>query len=68
MTSTYLEVGSGFTPAPAMTRFRILRAYLTEAKYESIRMLRMPSFGIPLLVLPVGLFLLFGVLIFGKSI
>jgi ABC-2 type transport system permease protein len=68
MSSTYLEVGRGFTPAAAMTRFRILRAYLTEAKYESIRMLRMPSFGIPLLVLPVGLFLLFGVLIFGKSI
>ncbi|HKN60781.1 MAG TPA: hypothetical protein VJW93_06370, partial [Candidatus Acidoferrales bacterium] len=63
MSSTYFEAGSGFTHAGAMSRFRILRAYLTEAKYESIRMLRMPSFGIPLLVLPVMLFLLFGVLI-----
>jgi ABC-2 type transport system permease protein len=51
-----------------MSRLQVFRAYLTEAKYESIRLLRMPSFGIPLLVLPVGLFLLFGVLIFGKSV
>jgi len=68
MSSTYFEAGSGFTHAGAMSRFRILRAYLTEAKYESVRMLRMPSFGIPLLVLPVMLFLLFGVLIFGKNV
>jgi ABC-2 type transport system permease protein len=68
MSSTYLEAGSEFTHAGTMSRFRILRAYLTEAKYESIRMLRMPSFGIPFLSLPVMLFLLFGVLIFGKSV
>lgn len=68
MSSTYLEAGNGFTDAGAMSRLRIFRAYLTEAKYECIRMLRMPSFGIPLLALPVMLFLLFGVLIFGKSI
>jgi ABC-2 type transport system permease protein len=68
MSSTYLEAGGGFTDAGAMSRLQILRAYLTEAKYESIRMLRMPSFGIPLLALPVMLFLLFGVLIFGKDV
>jgi ABC-2 type transport system permease protein len=44
---------------------RVLLSYLTEAKYESLRMLRMPGFSAPLLILPVALFLLFGVAIFG---
>ena len=43
------------------------RAYLTEAKYESIRMLRSPSFGAPLIALPVIFYLFFGVLIAGGS-
>src|SRR5579863_5877404 len=44
---------------------RLIRAYLIEAKYESIRMMRMPGFVIPFLGLPVGLYLLFGVLLYG---
>lgn len=43
------------------------RAYLTEAKYESIRMLRSPSFGVPLISLPVVFYLFFGVLILGGA-
>ena len=49
----------------AMTGNRLWRAYLTEAKYESIRMLRAPSFGVPLIALPVVFYLFFGVLIAG---
>lgn len=45
-----------------------LRAYLVETKYEFVRMLRVPSFAIPFLGLPVGLLLLFGVLLFGSAI
>jgi ABC-2 type transport system permease protein len=47
---------------------RLVRAYLTEAKYETVRMLRTPAFAIPFLGLPVLLYLLFGVLIFGAAI
>ena len=32
---------------------RVIGAYLAEARYESIRMLRAPGFSIPFLVLPV---------------
>jgi ABC-2 type transport system permease protein len=52
----------------AMPPGRLLRAYLAEAKYESLRMLRSPAFGVPFLGLPVGLYLLFGVLLFGDAI
>lgn len=51
-----------------MTRERLLGAYLAEAKYECIRMLRAPGFAIPFLGLPVLLLLLFGVLIFGNAL
>lgn len=47
---------------------RVLRAYALEAKYESLRMLRAPAFAVPFLLLPVGLYLLFAVLLFGAEI
>ena len=53
---------------PAMTSARLFRAYLTEARYETVRMLRMPAFAIPFLGLPALLYLLFGVVIFGAAI
>ena len=40
---------------------RIMRAYLVEAKFDFLNALRAPIFVIPFLVLPVALFLLFGV-------
>jgi ABC-2 type transport system permease protein len=45
----------------AMSIPRVLRAYLVEAKFEFLNALRAPIFVIPFLVLPVALFLLFGV-------
>ncbi len=60
------------TPAAArpavMPLSRLLRAYAVEAKYESLRMLRAPAFAAPFLILPVGLYLLFAVLLFGADI
>jgi ABC-2 type transport system permease protein len=47
---------------------RLLRTYLTEAEYECVRMLRAPSFGLVFLSLPVLLYLLFGLVIFGDSL
>jgi ABC-2 type transport system permease protein len=56
------------TASVDMPAGRLLRAYLTEAKYESVRMLRAPAFAIPFLGLPVALYLLFAVLFFGDAL
>ena len=58
-----LEV-DGFT----MPTRRLIGAYLTEAKYECLRMLRAPAFAGPFLGLPVALYLLFGILIYGDAL
>lgn len=42
-----------------MSNARLLRVYFNEAKFEFIRSLRNPGFGMPFLIMPVGLFLLF---------
>lgn len=47
-------------PAP-MSTWRVIRAYLVEAKYETIRLLREPSFAVTFLVLPLIFYLFFGV-------
>jgi len=52
-------------PAAPMSTGRLLHAYWTEAKYECIRMLRSPAFAGPFLGLPVLLYLLFGVVLYG---
>jgi ABC-2 type transport system permease protein len=44
-----------------MPSSRVLRAYYTEAKYEALRLLRTIAFVVPLLVLPLAVYLLFGV-------
>lgn len=54
--------------AVSMTPRRVWGAYATEAKYESLRMLRTPAFAGPFLLLPAGLYLLFGALLFGDAI
>jgi ABC-2 type transport system permease protein len=45
---------------------RILGAYLAEAKYECIRAMRTPAFAIPFLLLPIALYVLFGILLAGS--
>ena len=51
-----------------MSNARLLRAYLTEARFESLRMLRVLGFSLPFLVLPASLYLLFGVVLFGEAV
>jgi len=46
---------------------RMLRAYLIEAKYETLSALRTPAFAIPFIAIPVAIYLLFGVLISGNA-
>ena len=66
-TSTSLELGAERAPGSDLPTGRLLRAYLTEAGYESVRMLRAPGFGLPFLGMPVLLYLLFAVLIAGAA-
>jgi ABC-2 type transport system permease protein len=47
---------------------RIVRAYATEVKYECLRRLRSPGFSIPFLLLPVPVYLFFGVLLAAPAI
>lgn len=68
MSATALKVVAGLSDSSVMPAGRVLRAYLTEAKYESLRMLRAPSFGVIFLSLPVLLYLLFGVVLFGSAL
>ncbi|MBZ5577428.1 MAG: ABC transporter permease [Acidobacteriia bacterium] len=65
LTPTRLTPSKDWTRTDAPTGNLLWRAYLTEAKYESIRMLRSPAFGAPLIALPVVFYLFFGVLIAG---
>jgi ABC-2 type transport system permease protein len=54
-------------PAAAMPPGRIVRAYLQEARFDFLQMLRAPAFAFPFLVLPVALYLLFGVVFAGQT-
>jgi ABC-2 type transport system permease protein len=64
---TTLETGNAIVLETNMPGSRLWRAYLTEAKYECVRMLRAPAFAIPFLGLPVALYLMFAVLFFGDA-
>jgi ABC-2 type transport system permease protein len=68
MSATAIQSGAAFPRGAAMPRAREFRAYLTETKYECIRMLRTPGFSIPFLGIPVLLFLLFDVVLFGSAV
>ena len=46
---------------------RVLRAYLSEARYQFVQALRAPAFALPFLLLPVPLYLFFGVVMAGGS-
>ncbi len=46
---------------------RVVGAYFAEAKFETLRMLRAPAFAIPFLLIPLALYLFFGVLMAGAG-
>jgi ABC-2 type transport system permease protein len=74
MNATSFENPNAFTTSgeaalrALMPSGRLLRAYLTEARFESLRMFRVLGFSLPFLVLPVALYLLFGVVLFGDAV
>ncbi len=55
-------------PRPSMSAERLVRAYVSDAKYEALRMLRAPAFAIPFLLLPVPIYLLFGVVMAAQAV
>lgn len=67
MTST-VHGDAAVAAAMSMSIPRVLRAFAMEAKCELLRMLRDPGFGIPFLVLPVPIYLLFGVVIAAPAV
>lgn len=52
--------------ADRMTFRKKLRAYCIETKFEFLRMLRTPAFSVPMLILPIMLYVLFAAMIFGE--
>jgi ABC-2 type transport system permease protein len=67
MTATIALTGTIAERSAPMPIRRLLRAYLTEAKYETLNALRTPAFAIPFLVIPVAVYLLFGVVMAGDD-
>ena len=53
---------------PAMPSRRLLGAYLADLKFELVRMLRTPGMTLPFMLMPVPVYLLFGVVIPGEAI
>jgi ABC-2 type transport system permease protein len=61
-----ISCGSGPDPW-TMPRGRVLHAYLTELRFELLRVMRAPMFVIPMVLLPSALYFLFAVLIAGTG-
>ena len=68
MPAMFTALTVGRRPAAPMPIGRVFRAYASETKYELLRMLRTPGFSIPFLVLPVPIYLFFGVVLAGPAI
>ena len=66
--ATRSRVGVSFAGERApLPLARTLRAYLAEAKLETLAALRTPGFAIPFIAVPVAIYLLFGVVIVGNA-
>jgi len=66
MSATTLPLQNTIGGNLGMSKARRWRAYATEVKYECLRALRAPAFSIPFLLLPITLYVLFGVLLAGS--
>jgi len=55
-------------PQGAMTSQRTLRAYWIETKYEFLRLIRMPMYAGPTLLMPILLYLLIGIMLIGPKV
>jgi ABC-2 type transport system permease protein len=68
MNAVAIDLERAVPRTTTMSAARVAHAYLTEAWYEFLRMLRTPAFAGPFLALPVLLYLLFGVVLYGDAL
>jgi|SRR5450755_1685937 len=66
MSATTFSIENNRTGRGEMSHAKLWHAYLTETKYECLRALRAPAFAIPFLLLPIVLYVLFGVFLAGS--
>ena len=66
MSAATFSIENNLTRGGEMTRAKLWRAYVTETKYECLRALRAPAFAIPFLLLPIVLYVVFGVFLAGS--
>jgi ABC-2 type transport system permease protein len=66
MSATTFAVENTLLRTATMSSLRLRGAYLTETKFECLRALRAPAFAIPFLLLPLVLYVLFGVFLAGS--
>jgi ABC-2 type transport system permease protein len=66
MSATTFAIENNLKRSTTMSGGRLRRAYLTETKFECLRALRAPAFAIPFLLLPLVLYVLFGILLAGS--
>jgi len=52
---------------PRMPLARVVRAYLSDAAYESLRLFRTPAFSIPILAMPLIFYSFFGIVLAGRN-
>lgn len=62
------QVLTNHTISGAPSTRRVLGAYLEEIRCEALRLVRNPGLAFPVLIMPVALYALFAVLIFGEGI
>ena len=67
MTTTNLSVTVSGAAGYEMPTVRLVRAYALEARNELLQLLRAPGMVIPFLLLPVPLYVFFGVVLAGSS-
>jgi ABC-2 type transport system permease protein len=53
---------------PPMPLSRTVRAYLSDAAFESLRLFRTPAFSIPILAMPLIFYSFFGVVLAGRGV
>lgn len=68
MNATSTTLVADIRPGALMPLRLVLRAYLTEVTYEALRMVRTPGLAIPFLLLPVPIYVFFGVVLPGAAI
>ena len=66
MSATTFSIENNRIGRGEMSHAKLWHAYLTETKYECLRALRAPAFAIPFLLLPIVLYVLFGVFLAGR--